>query len=295
LFDGRFLGKVIATGRCLIGLPRPNSKDGEAGAVDFILIAIVAFGASALTFFSGFGLGTLLLPAFALFLAAPAAVAATAIVHLLNGLFKGTLVWKTANWPTVLKFGLPAIPGAIFGAWILSMLGEEPAYEWMAFGRRFVPSVAGVLIGAVLIVFAILEMTPWFRKLSAPPNLVPVGGAATGFFGGLTGQQGALRSIFLLRTGLPGPQFIATGVLVSILIDLARVPTYFASFTATSLDLGRREIGMIAIGTVAAFAGAWLGARYLQKARLEAIRILVAGMLLVIGSALVLGLIGTQA
>jgi uncharacterized membrane protein YfcA len=264
--------------------------------MDFILIGIVAFVASGLTFFSGFGLGTLLLPAFAIFLAAPAAVAATAIVHLLNGLFKGVLVYKTAHWPTVLKFGLPAIPGAIAGALILSLLGEQPAFEWSAFGYRFVPSAAGVLIGAVLIAFAILEMMPWFQRLKAPPHLMPLGGAATGFFGGLTGQQGALRSIFLLRTGLEAPQYIATGVLVAIMIDLARVPTYFASFAsfaATSLDLGRREIGLIAFGTVAAFAGAWLGAQYLKKATIEVVRVIVATLLFVIGTALILGLIGS--
>jgi len=59
--------------------------------VDFVLIGVVAFLASALTFFSGFGLGTLLLPAFALFLPAAASVAATAIVHLPNGIFRGAL------------------------------------------------------------------------------------------------------------------------------------------------------------------------------------------------------------
>lgn len=88
--------------------------------MDFLLIGVVAFLASALTFFSGFGLGTLLLPAFALFLPVAASVAATAIVHLLNGIFKGALVYKTAHWPTILKFGLPAIPGAMLGAFILS-------------------------------------------------------------------------------------------------------------------------------------------------------------------------------
>jgi uncharacterized membrane protein YfcA len=261
--------------------------------VDFILIGVVAFLASALTFFSGFGLGTLLLPASALFLAAPAAVAATAIVHLLNGLFKGALVYSTAHWPTVLKFGLPAIPAAILGAFILGLLGDQPAFHWSALGYQFVPSAAGVLIGAVLIVFAILEMMPWFRRLKAPPSMMPVGGAATGFFGGLTGQQGALRSIFLLRTGLEAPQYIATGVLVAILIDLARVPTYFGTFAATSLDLGGRDVALIAFGTIAAFAGAWLGARYLKKATIEVVRVIVAGLLFIIGTALILGLIGS--
>ena len=261
--------------------------------MDFVLVGTVAFLASTLTFFSGFGLGTLLLPAFALFLPAAPAVAATAIVHLLNGLFKGTLVFRSAHWPTVLRFGLPAIPGAVLGAFVLGFLGEQPAFRWVAFGSEFRPSAAGVVIGLALIVFATLELTPWFQKLKAPPGGVPIGGALTGFCGGLTGQQGALRSVFLLRTNLDGPQFMATGTLISILIDAARLPTYFASFAAIKHDLGGKEAGLIAVGTVAAFAGAWLGARYLKKAKIEIVRAIVAALLFAIGSALVLGLIGS--
>jgi uncharacterized protein len=260
---------------------------------DFILIGMVAFLASALTFFSGFGLGTLLLPAFALFLPAAPAVAATAIVHLLNGLFKGVLVFQAAHWPTVLRFGLPAVPGAMLGAFILGLLGKEPAFHWNLIGYRFSPSIPGVVIGLALIVFAILEMSPWFRRLKAPPGIMPIGGVTTGFFGGLTGQQGALRSVFLLRTGLDGPQFVATGTLVSVLIDLARVPTYFVSFAAISLDLGNKQWGLIAFGTIAAFGGAWVGSRFLKKAKIEVVRIIVAVLLLAIGVALVLGLVGS--
>lgn len=68
--------------------------------MDIVLIAVVAALASALTLYSGFGLGTILLPAFALFLPAPLAVAATGIVHLLNNLFKGTLLSNRAEWST---------------------------------------------------------------------------------------------------------------------------------------------------------------------------------------------------
>lgn len=68
--------------------------------MDYALIAATAFVASGLTLFSGFGLGTVLLPAFALFLPVPAAIAATAVVHLLNNLFKGGLVGRNADWPT---------------------------------------------------------------------------------------------------------------------------------------------------------------------------------------------------
>ena len=57
--------------------------------MDFLLIGLVAFLASGLTLYSGFGLGTVLLPAFALFFPVEVAVAATGTVHLLNNLFKG--------------------------------------------------------------------------------------------------------------------------------------------------------------------------------------------------------------
>lgn len=193
----------------------------------------------------------------------------------------------------MLKFGLPAVPGAIPGAFILTLLGEKPAFRWGVMGYEFTPSAAGVLIGAVLIIFAVLEMTPWFQKLKAPPHLVPVGGAATGVFGGLTGQQGALRSMFLLRTGLDAKQFIATGVLVSILIDLARVPTYFGTFAASSAELGERQMWLIGFGTIAAFAGAWLGSEYLKKATNDLVRVMVASLMLLIGGPMVLGLIGS--
>jgi uncharacterized membrane protein YfcA len=91
--------------------------------MDILVVAIVAALASALTLFSGFGLGTILLPAFALFFPAPVAVAATGVVHLLNNLFKGSLFWKRADWPTIFRFGFPAVPAAIVGAWMLTLLG----------------------------------------------------------------------------------------------------------------------------------------------------------------------------
>ncbi len=196
---------------------------------EFLLIAIVAAVASALTLYSGFGLGTILLPAFALFFPAPMAVAATGVVHLLTNLFKAALLGRHADWRIVARFGLPAIPAAVAGAWLLTWLGgTSRLYEWSLGGATFGPTGAGFTIGAMLIVFAALELQPWFRRLSAPPRLLPVGGILTGFLGGLTGQQGALRSMFLLRCNLEPERFIATGVLIAVLVDLSRLPTYAA-------------------------------------------------------------------
>jgi len=261
--------------------------------MDIALIAIVAALASALTLYSGFGLGTILLPAFALFFPAPVAVAATGVVHLLNNLFKGALLRKRADWATVLKFGLPAVPAAIAGAWLLAVLGDTSRlFEWGALGQSFGPTGAGLTIGLLMILFAALELQRWFHELKAPPRLMPLGGLVTGFFGGLTGQQGAFRSMFLLRLGLSAERFIATGVMIAILVDLSRLTTYAASFTATGLHLGGREGLLVVVGTLSAFTGAFVATRNLDKMTIGAVRYSVAALMLVIGVAMAVGLLG---
>ncbi|MBN8812327.1 MULTISPECIES: TSUP family transporter [unclassified Sphingomonas] len=262
--------------------------------MDLVVIATVAALASALTLFSGFGLGTILLPAFALFFPVPVAVAATGIVHLLNNLFKGTLLWRRTDWKTVLRFGLPAIPAAVLGAWLLALLGDTPRlFAWEVFGMRFGPTGAGLAIGLLMIVFALLEFQPWFQKLSAPVRLMPFGGLVTGFFGGLTGQQGAFRSVFLLRAGLPADGFIATGVMIAILVDVSRLTTYAASLSTAGFDLSGRETLLVTVGTLSAFLGAYVATRRLEKLTIGSIRVGVATLMLMIGAALAAGILGS--
>ena len=262
--------------------------------MDILLIGVVAALASALTFFSGFGLGTIVLAAFSLFFPVPVAVAATGLVHLLNNLFKGGLLRKRADWRTVLAFGAPAVPAAMLGAWLLAVLGQSPRlWEGKAWGASFGPTGAGFAVGALMMLFAGLELHPSFARLRAPARWMPLGGALTGFFGGLTGQQGALRSIFLLRAGLAPDRFIATGVMVAILVDLSRLSTYATSFGASGLNPAGREALLIAVGAISAVAVTFFAARRIEKVTVASVRSIVAGLMLLIGAALVAGLLGS--
>ena len=54
----------------------------------YLAVSLDAFFAAGLTLYSGFGLGTLLLPEFALFFPADNAVVSTAMVHGENKVFK---------------------------------------------------------------------------------------------------------------------------------------------------------------------------------------------------------------
>ena len=167
------------------------------------VICGVALLASGLTFFSGFGLGTLLLPAFALFFPVDRAIALTAVVHFLNGLFKLALVGRQADRKVVIRFGLPSIIAAFTGAGVLLWLtGLGSVFDYSLFGRRFEVTPVKLVVGVLLLVFAAVEVLPRFRDLGFNPRYLPLGGAISGFFGGLAGMQGALRSAFLVRVGL---------------------------------------------------------------------------------------------
>ena len=96
------------------------------------MIGLAALVTAGLTLVSGFGLGTLLLPLFALFFPLEVAVAATAIVHGANNAFKIALVGRQADRSLVLTFGLPAILAALAGASALSYMshfGELLSYS----------------------------------------------------------------------------------------------------------------------------------------------------------------------
>jgi GrpB-like predicted nucleotidyltransferase (UPF0157 family)/uncharacterized membrane protein YfcA len=261
----------------------------DALNMSYLIICTVALLASALTFFSGFGLGTLLLPAFALLFPVEQAVALTAIVHFLNGLFKLGLTGRHADRSVLLRFGAPAILMSFVGAWALTRLaGVAPVIAYSAFGRPVSVTLIELVIGLLLVLFALMELVPRLRDLSFAPRYLPLGGVLSGFFGGLSGMQGALRSAFLSRAGLSKQAFIATGVVIACLIDIARLSVYSTTMSHDSMDF---DYGVLAAAVLAAFAGAALGNRYLKKVTMPAVQRIVAAMLLVVALGLMSGLL----
>ena len=257
--------------------------------MDILIVCIVALLASVLTFFSGFGLGTLLLPAFALFMPVEHAIAMTAVVHLLNGLFKLALLRKHVDTRVLLRFGLPAVLAAVLGAWLLSALGTLPAlHAYTAFGHRFEILPLKLVIGMLLLLFAMIELLPKLRDLEFDARWQPLGGTLSGFFGGLAGRQGALRSAFLARSGLDKQAFVATGAAIACVIDVSRLAVYAGTLLAVFGTLDHR---LLACAVLAAFAGAWLGNRLLHKTTLRGLQRVVAAMLFAFAIGLILGLL----
>jgi hypothetical protein len=255
----------------------------------YLVICTVALLASALTFFSGFGLGTLLLPAFALFFPIEQAIALTAVVHFLNGLFKLALVGRHADRNAVLRFGLPAIAASFLGAWLLVWLaGAPPVLSYSAFGRLVSVTPVKLVIGLLLLLFASLDLHSRFRTLSFGTKYMPLGGVLSGFFGGLSGMQGALRSAFLSRAGLTKEAFIGTSALVACLIDFSRLGIYSTSLARESTYL---DYNLLAAAVLSAFVGATLGNHYLRKLTMPGIQRIVAIMLFMVALGLIAGVL----
>lgn len=256
---------------------------------EMFLLAVFAAFVSTLTLFSGFGLGTLLLPAFALFLPGAAAVAATAVVHLASNLFKGSLLHRTVDWPLVARFGVPAIIAALPGALLLDALsGMAPVHTWTFRGENVMVTPLSVCLGGMILLFSVIELADLDRWLRLPKEFLPLGGVLSGFFGGLSGHQGALRAVFLAPLGLTAAAFAATQALIAIGVDAVRLLVYG---TADIGGLNAAAAPLIGAGIAGAIAGALLGRRLLPKMTITIVRRITGALLLVTGAGLATGLI----
>ncbi|MBP2830594.1 sulfite exporter TauE/SafE family protein [Aquimarina sp. U1-2] len=257
--------------------------------MDFVLVGIVALLGSGLTFFSGFGLGTLLMPVFALFFPIDIAIALTAIVHLLNNLFKLSLIGKKANIKTILRFGIPAIIFAFFGAHILGTLTEaETLFSYQIGNRSYQVTIVKICIASLLIFFSLFDLIPKLKRLEIDTKYLPVGGALSGFFGGLSGHQGALRTAFLIRARLSKEAFIATGVVIACFIDVSRISVYAKDIW----QLGDRlNYSLLITASAMAFIGAYIGNKFLKKITIHTIQIVVGVLLIIFSILLGLGIL----
>lgn len=262
--------------------------------MDIFIISIVALFVAGLTFFSGFGLGTLLMPAFALFFPIEIAIAATAIVHLANNIYKGFLMGKYANLKVVLSFTIPAAFTAMLGAYLLSYFRDlSSILEYTLFDKTFSITPINLTIGFLMILFALVELIPFLKKFNFSNKMIPVGGLLSGFFGGISGHQGALRTAFLIHAGLDKKSFIGTMVISAIVIDVVRLSVYgltFLNFNSEMFQHGNLKTLLIA-GTLSAFVGSSIGKYLLEKVTFEAIHMVVGIMLMFLGIAIALGVI----
>lgn len=253
--------------------------------IEYFLIILATFFLSLLTFYSNFGFGTILMPILAIFVPLEVAIIITAIIHVFNNLFKSLLLWKSIDWKITLKFGLVALVTTSLGAFLLGKLSEfNPIMKYSFFSLNAEISISHICIGVLLILVSILNL---FNNKELFQNLY-VSGAISGFFGGLSGHQGAFRSAFLIRQKLTKEAFIATNSIIAVVVDIIRLIIYSMTFQNLVKDINYTFIILI---TVASLAGILIGMYFLKQVTIKFIQNIITILLFTFGILLIIGLI----
>ena len=226
--------------------------------------------AGAVAAVSGFGIGSLLTPLLLLWYPAHWAVALVAIPHAIASLFRWLRLRREVDWRVFVQFGIASAAGGLIGALLQAWLH-------------------GALLAAVL---GLLMLVAGTTEIIRRPIPLPQGrgarliaGILSGFFGGLVGNQGGIRSAALLGFGLSPRQLVATATASAVLVDLARLPVYLAKRGA----LLAAEMPLILTASTGVIIGTLVGVPILGRIPAKAYRPLVGTLLVLLGVSLLVG------
>ena len=253
--------------------------------MEYVLLFVIASGGAAMSFYTGFGFGTVLFPIMAWFFDIQTAIVMTAVVHFLNSLFKLFLVGRYAHWPTVWAFGIPSAIGAFVGVQALRFLSEwneNIAYSFV--GMNLSTSALTISVGMVMLLFAVFEYTDKLNILTTKNSSMITGGLLSGFFGGVCGQQGAMRSAFLMHRFEDKKAFLGTRTILALIVDSVRITSYLAFL---NLVFQANNLTPLYIAISAGFTGAFVGNKFLHKVSIGWLRKAVMLLLLVMGVLLI--------
>jgi uncharacterized membrane protein YfcA len=232
-------------------------------AIAVLLVAVASGGVATV---SGFGIGSLLTPLFALEVETRTAVAAVAIPHAVATAVRLWLLRVHVHGPLLWSFGLTSAAGGLAGA--------------LLHARASSPTLAAVF-GALLVLAGTAQLTGASEYWRFRGWAGWLAGAVSGLFGGLVGNQGGIRSAAMLGFNISKDQFVATGAAIALLVDVARIPVYLMAEghpLMTRWALISLATGGVVAGT---FAGGWVLGR-LTSARFRQI---VGAVVLLLGLA----------
>jgi hypothetical protein len=213
---------------------------------------------------AGFGIGSLLTPALATATGAKLAVAAVSIPHLVGTSIRFWRLRRAIDWRIVGGFGVTSAAGGIAGA----LLNAYATSRSLA-----------IVFGSLLVLAGASQLTGYAKRWRLRGTLAWLGGALSGFFGGLVGNQGGIRTAAMLGFNVDKRQFVATTTAVALVIDFARVPIYLAVEAQGLSNLS----GTIALATAGVVIGTLFGERLLAKVPEQRFRTVVGALLLLLG------------
>ena len=179
--------------------------------IELVAIGLATILVAALTVPAGFGLSTMLTPLVLLLMGPHEAVAVIAVVHGAHNAGKFAALKENVDFSAFKRYGIWLVIGSILGAFLQNQFPQEPLLA---------------IIGVFLVILPLLTLSESWTGYRIPEVNDRFGGFGSGFMGGLSGHQGALRAMFLMRRLPDKMAYAATASVLALCVDISRIPVY---------------------------------------------------------------------
>jgi uncharacterized protein len=232
------------------------------------IVAIVSLFAGAVAAVTGFGIGSILTPVLAVRFDTRAAIAIVSVPHLAASLLRFATSWQQADRRTVMRFASFSMAGGLAGALVgMSRTGPGDIGLQISLGALLILGGLGALCAG--------------PGIDAGRKTTAVAGIASGFFGGLVGSQGPIRSAAMLSLDISKESFVATAMATAIAVDVARIPVYLYADHAVMAHASQT----ILLATAGVLVGTFCGKRLLSAVPVPLFRRAVAILVFALGAA----------
>ena len=227
----------------------------------FSLLTLISASIGTMT---GFGTSTIMVPILSLFLPIPETLLFVGVIHWFGDIWKILFFKKGLNWKLILLFGVPGIVLSFFAAKLPLTLPE---------------SLLQRSLGLFLIAYVVFLFFKPDWKIKPSTTTAVLGGSLSGFFAGIFGVGGAIRSTFLTAFDLKKSVFLFTSGVIGLLIDSSRISQYWLS----GIKIGSNLMTALIICIPVSLIGAYLAKKLVDKIPQKSFRLFIAVALLLVG------------
>ncbi len=213
---------------------------------------------------AGFGIGSFLIPAVSVQTGTKIAIALVSLPHFIGSALRFSVLKSKINRKIFIRFGLLSAVGGLAGALISTF---------------FMSDILKVVFAVMLILAGIAGVLRVSENLHFGKITAAILGLASGFFGGLVGEQGGIRSVALLNFDIEKETFIATATATALIVDAVRMPVYFLTQYTQVLEF----ILILILSSVAVIAGTLTGNIVLKRLPEESFKRIVSLLILLLG------------
>ena len=225
---------------------------------------VVGFFAGMTASVAGFGIGSFLIPLVSVRTGTKVAIAVVSVPHFLGTSVRFWLLKSKINRKILFRFGLLSAAGGLTGALLHSF---------------FVNNLLQIIFAIMLILAGIVGVLQVSKRLRFGKKGAAIAGLASGFFGGLVGEQGGIRSVALLNFDVEKEAFIATATATGLIVDAVRMPVYFLTlFSQVS-----QFLFIIILSSAAVITGTLAGNVVLKRIPEESFKRIVSLLILILG------------